>query len=484
MVKTLKGKIFLVNFSLVLIIAVVGSLSVLNLYKSGENVNGLMTDNYKSINAVNNMLEALERQNSAMLLYMNGDRQKGMAMFGENSAAFKGWYGLAGENITEPGEKERIERIGHSYESFSASFSQLRETYDIEGVEKASLYYSSRIMPDFVELKLEIRDLLSINEQSMFDKKESVNQSTRQSMNLLIVFTCAAVTGSVLFSRFAANKLLTPVYTLTEAIKSIKAGDLNKQIAFSSRDEIGVLAEEFNKMTKRLYQSEQSFSATISHEFKTPLTSMTMGTSMMLEEGLGPLNAEQKSIMEAIREDETRLTNLVNELLEFSRLESDKEIYDIKPCSISEIIRAVIKQFYETARENGVRLYCVLEDNMPRVNADFEKITWVLNNLVTNALKYTPPGGEISLLANAAGAKAYISVKDTGIGIPPEFQEKIFDQFVQVTGQDREERGTGLGLAIVKDIIAAHGTDIWCTSELKEGSTFTFTLPLYKEDSR
>jgi len=119
-----------------------------------------------------------------------------------------------------------------------------------------------------------------------------------------------------------------------------------------------------------------------------------------------------------------------------------------------------------------------IEENMPKVIADNEKITWVFNNLISNALKYTNPGDEIVIDAFIENGKMHVSVKDTGIGIPEEFQEKIFDKYVQVRGQDLEARGTGLGLAVVKEIINTHGGEIWCESKMDTGSIFTFTLPL------
>jgi signal transduction histidine kinase len=137
-----------------------------------------------------------------------------------------------------------------------------------------------------------------------------------------------------------------------------------------------------------------------------------------------------------------------------------------------------VKQFAIQAAHNNVNISTRVEEDMPKVIADYEKIIWVLNNLISNALKYTDTGDEIVVNAFIKDEKMYVSVEDTGIGIPEEFQEKIFDKYVQVKGQELEARGTGLGLAVVKEIVITHGGDIWCESKLDTGSTFTFTLPL------
>jgi len=610
MLDTLKGKISLVYLSLVLVIAIVGIISVLNLYSLSKAINGLMTDNYKSINAVTNMLEAVERQDSAMLIYMNVDRQKGIDMFSENTSTFNEWFDIERNNITELGEQTYVDKINNYYELYLKSFSQLQELHNVD-TNKAVSYYNTKIIPDFNDLKKEMSELSLLNEKAMFSKKANVTNNTRKSMYILLLLSAFAVTGGFLLSRISTNRFLTPIYSLTQTIKLVKAGDLNKQIKVTSTDEIGELAEEFNNMTKRLQQYEQStlgqlmteknkslaivksitdpiivldvnykivllnnafekffnireekvvnrhfleavrngeifdhitsvmnskeeykekivyvksdeeyyfnvvvtnikdansnitgliavfqnvtqlkklekvktdFLATISHELKTPLTSIVMGTSLILDESMGLLNADQKSVISTMNEDEIKLSNLVNELLELSKIESDRAIFNIESCSIEGIIETSIRQFFEQSLQKDLSLYSDVEDNLPKVKADDEKILWVVNNLITNALKYTNAGDEISIKAYAKDKLMYVTVKDTGIGIPEEFQERIFEKFIQVKGQDKEVRGTGLGLSIVKDIIEAHHGTIKCESKLDVGSTFTFTLPLSEKE--
>jgi signal transduction histidine kinase len=227
---------------------------------------------------------------------------------------------------------------------------------------------------------------------------------------------------------------------------------------------------------KELEKIRTDFIATISHEFKTPLTSIMMGTDMLMGEGMGLLNADQKQFITAIREDGDSLTKLVNDLLELTRIESGKAVYKFEKYAIDDIIICAMKPFFHLAAQNDVRMYYHCEDALPLVIADFGKITWVLNNLISNALKYTAKGDTISIKTTAGTDKVYVTVKDTGTGIPEEYLEKIFEKFVQVKDGDFELRGTGLGLAVVKEIIKAHAGDIWCESKLDVGSSFTFTL--------
>ena len=231
---------------------------------------------------------------------------------------------------------------------------------------------------------------------------------------------------------------------------------------------------------KQLEKVKTDFIATVSHEFKTPLTSLTMGLSLLLEQKIGALNEKQLTTISTMAEDGKSLVSLVNDLLEIAKIESDKSIYKIGPVVISGVIENTFKNFWGRANLQEVNLINAADDDLPKVNADPEKIQWVLNNLIGNALKYTNAGDEIQVTAKVKQDKMYVSVKDTGAGIPPQYLDKLFDKFVQVKGYDLEVRGTGLGLAIAREIVEAHGGEIWCESSLDAGSTFTFTLPLNK----
>jgi signal transduction histidine kinase len=154
----------------------------------------------------------------------------------------------------------------------------------------------------------------------------------------------------------------------------------------------------------------------------------------------------------------------------------------MRPCSIIGIVEQSFKSFYDQAASKDINLLIDMDDKLPKIYADPEKISWVINNLVSNALKYTNAGDEISVSAEIKNNKMQISVKDTGAGIPQEYLKKIFDQFVQVKGYDLEVRGTGLGLTLAKEIVVAHGGEIWCESQIDVGSTFTFTLPLQNKE--
>lgn len=231
---------------------------------------------------------------------------------------------------------------------------------------------------------------------------------------------------------------------------------------------------------KQLEKVKNDFIGTISHELKTPLTSLMMGISLFADKGLGELNEKQRDTLELIKEDTERLNGLVNNLLELTKIESNKAILKMSVCSVEEIITDSTKMAYDQYEQKGVKLFVEIEDSMSPVNVDAEKLKWVLNNLLSNALKFTDTDGYVLISAHEEEEKIYVKVKDTGIGIPEDRYEDIFDKFVRINGAEETAEGTGLGLAIAKEIIEAHGGSIWCESELGEGSTFIFTLPAAK----
>lgn len=259
-------------------------------------------------------------------------------------------------------------------------------------------------------------------------------------------------------------------YYFNTIVKTMK--DINGSI-----NGVVVLFQNITQL-KQLEKVKTDFMATISHELKTPLTSIMMGVSLLEDTNIGDLNNRQKRVMENIKEGGERLSILVNDLLQLSRIQSDRAIFNIEPCLMEDIIENCTESFYNQATEKEVTLHCRVDENLPPIAIDQEKITWVINNLVSNALKHTSSGDDILISAYVKNSYMNICVKDTGYGIPPEYLDRIFDRFIQIKEYNSEAEGIGLGLSIAKDIVEAHGGEIWCESETGSGSKFTFTLPL------
>lgn len=220
----------------------------------------------------------------------------------------------------------------------------------------------------------------------------------------------------------------------------------------------------------------------VSHEFRTPLTSVVLGVEMLRKGMLGELNERGEDIFAAIGDDCNRLTKLVDNLLELSRIEAGTIYIQAEPVDAAELVREAIRPLKIQAENKGISLIAELPDALPLVAADFNKTVWVLTNLIGNALRYTEAGGTIAVQVRVGRRRLYFSVKDTGCGIPPEYRDQIFEKFIQLRGPAKRKGGAGLGLAISKEIVTAHGGEIWVESEVGVGSTFTFSFPLFRRE--
>ncbi|MFH0958727.1 MAG: ATP-binding protein [Pseudomonadota bacterium] len=218
--------------------------------------------------------------------------------------------------------------------------------------------------------------------------------------------------------------------------------------------------------------------STVSHQLKTPLTSIRMSLHLLLEEKVGPLSDKQTELLIAARDESDRLHTILERLLNISRIESGKSDMELKSVRPHELVFESIEPFRSLAVDLGLALEVQLPNDLPEVWADPVMVSQVFANLVSNALKYTSPGGVVRIFAQTVDNFVQFSVSDTGIGIPAQYLKKILEHFFRVPGQTTES-GLGLGLSIVQEIVEAHGGAISVESLESEGSVFTFTLRRY-----
>jgi NtrC-family two-component system sensor histidine kinase KinB len=228
---------------------------------------------------------------------------------------------------------------------------------------------------------------------------------------------------------------------------------------------------------KELDRLKSEFVMAASHELRTPLTSIDMSINLLKDRASHNLNREDQQLLTVAHEELQRIKALVNDLLDLSKIEAGKMDLAFDRVPIDLLCEKATMALKIQADEKGIELTCELPEGLPEVRADANKVTWILTNLIANALRYTEHGGHISVAAQAAGSQVHVSVEDDGAGIPYEYQSRIFDKFVKVKG-DQGTDGTGLGLTICKEIVRAHGGTIWVDSKPGTGSTFTFTLPI------
>ncbi|MFC1754596.1 ATP-binding protein [Thermoproteota archaeon] len=235
-----------------------------------------------------------------------------------------------------------------------------------------------------------------------------------------------------------------------------------------------------NTKLENMYEAQKAFSSTVSHELKTPLASIKMAIDIILSGTSGALTDQQKDFLDKAKTNVDRLARLVQDILDLTKLESGRTVLKIEENDMNATIKEVVDIQRSVAEKRDLYLNLNLDENMPKVLFDNDKINQVLHNLVSNAIKFTENGGiTISSSVHAEGNHIEVCVKDTGCGIKDDDIPKLFKKFHQLADPKKQNTGgTGLGLAICKEIIAQHGGKVWMESELGKGSSFYFLLPI------
>ncbi|MBN1848792.1 MAG: HAMP domain-containing protein, partial [Deltaproteobacteria bacterium] len=608
----LKKKILIGYGGVFVLMGLVVVWAITNLVALGKATDAILRENYRSILAAENMIDALERQDSGVLILFLGDAEKGISQFRESEAVFLEWLARAKDNITIRGEAELVRSIEAYYAKYRQQFSSLT---DLSGRKRPPPEFSLRtyqesVHPIFAKIRETCVQLRHLNEETMYKASVRAGQVARRAIWSTVLVAASALIVALIFSLLLAERIVRPLRHFMEASRKISAGDYDIQVPVKTGDELGHLACEFNQMAAQVKQyhemnieqiiSEKNkgeailssiedglvvfdtglkvtginpagrrmldlefaevstvvcadilpapyvcemiqktietgmqpevpdeqriiilpegklsrhylFSVTpirgrdrkltgivlllrdvsrlkeverlksefvmaASHELRTPLTSMGMSIDLLLEHMAQGLTKKDQELLHVAHGEVHRMKALVNDLLDLSKIEAGRIELDFETVSVQNLFEHVQAVFKGQAEIKHIKLASEPAGDLPRVLADANKITWVLTNLISNALRYVSEGGHIQIMAKQIGPHVHLSVRDDGPGIPLEYQSKIFQKFVQVKGQ--ETGGSGLGLAICKEIVRAHGGAIWVESPPGQGSTFTFTLPV------
>lgn len=285
------------------------------------------------------------------------------------------------------------------------------------------------------------------------------------------------VVAALVFGFILSQSVAAPLRNISRAARNVARGNYRQRVPATGPTEVRDLAATFNRMTEQVQRSQQTlrdFLANISHELKTPLTSIHGFSEAVLDGTIDDPDGIHRSAR-IISDESTRVLRLVEELLDLSRIESGQVPMRLEEFSVGELLQHVGDVFALRSEESGVPLEVDIVSPI-RVHGDFDRLEQVLNNLMDNAFRHTPSGGTVKVLASPVPAGfVQVSVVDTGKGISQEELPLLFDRFYRAQGS--AGKGYGLGLAIAKEIVRAHGGDIWATSEPGKGTAFNFTLP-------
>ena len=364
---------------------------------------------------------------------------------------------------------------------------------------------------------------------------ENMRSSVRKTFITGVGITLGTILIGVLVSFGFCNYVLTPVQAVASAASRIAAGDLSQRVAVQGHDEIGLLATTFNHMaasldqmtqaqqqrltelsaayrqieqlnvgleakvqerTEALQQQQQElkevntrlevanrhkseFLANMSHELRTPLNAIIGFSEVLLEKMFGDINERQEEYLNDILSSGQHLLSLINDILDLSKVEAGKMELELGMFDLRHLLEGSLVMVKERALAHGLTLSLDMADDLSVITGDERKVKQILFNLLSNAVKFTPDKGKVGIVAKRTDAAVQIAVWDTGVGIAPEDQQRIFEEFQQVgSGLAGKTEGTGLGLALTKKFVELHGGSLWVESTLGSGSTFTFTLPI------
>jgi signal transduction histidine kinase len=294
----------------------------------------------------------------------------------------------------------------------------------------------------------------------------------------LVLAALGATVAALTLGIFLARALTNPLRELTTATRAVAQGKLGHQVEVRSRDELGELATSFNQMSADLARSRdlrRQMTADIAHDLRTPI-SVILGHAEALRDGVLPPDPETFYI---IHDEAKRLNRLVEDLRTLSLAEANELSMVMRPAMPASLLAQAAAAQSAKAQQQDIKVQLDASADLPQVNADADRIAQVLSNLLENAFRHTPPGGEVILGAELHQGQVRLSVHDSGPGIPPEDLPRIFDRFYRADkSRKRHDGGSGLGLAIARSIVLRHGGRIWAESEPGQGATFFIELPI------
>ena len=307
------------------------------------------------------------------------------------------------------------------------------------------------------------------------------------SRDLFVGVSAASVVLALVLGLVLSWLVIGPIKRTETRLAEISRGDFSKHVDVPNRDELGLLAADVNRMNdelRRLYgelettsRHKSEFLASLSHELRTPLNAIIGFSQVMREQLFGEVNEKQAEYLDDIVSSGHHLLSLVNDVLDLSKVEAGQVELEQGDVSLRETIERGVVMVRDRAATSGVRLSLDLAPEADVIRGDERRLRQVVFNLLSNAVKFTPAGGSVVVETARVNGDVIVSVSDTGPGVAPEDQERIFDEFQQTELGVAQRDGTGLGLALSKRIVELHGGRIWVESEPPQGSRFVFSVP-------
>jgi signal transduction histidine kinase len=317
---------------------------------------------------------------------------------------------------------------------------------------------------------------------------EDNRQALAVSQTIVLVIAGISLVLAVVLGLALGFSIIRPIRAIGSRVERIAAGDFTGHLRVDNRDELGALAANVDRMNdelSRLYADLQAanrhkseFLSNMSHELRTPLNAIIGFSEVLLQRLFGELNEKQTDYLQDILDSGKHQLALVNDILDLSKVEAGRMELQLSTFSLQTVIDSGTTMMRETAAKSGIALEVEFDPRVDTIEADERKVRQVIFNLLSNAMKFTPKGGTVGIRTRASADTVEVSVDDTGVGIAPEDQAQIFEEFGQAKEGKSREGSTGLGLTLAKRFVELHGGTLTLRSAVGKGSTFTFVLPL------
>jgi signal transduction histidine kinase len=385
-------------------------------------------------------------------------------------------------------EVELLGRVREDYERFIRVVANVVELIRTGKVAEGREVQITQAGPLADRLERLTNELVNKAEADMVASIDAAQEAYARSRHVVMGFAVGAIALALVLGYAISWSLIGPVQRMDERLRQITAGEFAGRVDIPNRDELGALAANLNRMSEelgRLYRQleaasrhKSEFLANMSHELRTPLNAIIGFSEVLVERMFGELNPKQEEYLQDVLSSGRHLLSLINDILDLSKVEAGRMELDPSAFDLVAALESCLTLVRERATRHGIALELAVVESLGQIVADERKVRQVVLNLLSNAVKFTPEGGRVSVGVAPTDAETEISVSDTGIGIAPEDQEAIFEEFRQAGVDSAGKReGTGLGLALAKKFVELHGGRIWVTSEVGKGSTFTFTIP-------
>lgn len=360
-------------------------------------------------------------------------------------------------------------------------FGKLADSFN-EMAERLEYFESSNLNKIIFEKSRAEAVINSLKDASIgIDKNQVILFANNQALQLLGVSTREVIGVKVedfakrndLFRFLIEEKGSTPFKALIDH----KENYFTKETIDISQDGSSSRVIVLKNITsfKELDVAKTNFIATVSHELKTPLASSDFSLKLLGDERIGPLLPEQQELLQSLKDDNQRMLRILSELLNMSQVEAGKIQLAIQLVDPKQVVDTSVNTILTAAKEKGITIQTSIDEDLPAINADADKLTWVLNNFLTNAIKYSPLQSVVSIKVKKNGPHLAFSVQDEGQGIEEMYLSRIFERYFQVPARS-DKKGSGIGLAICKEFIEAMGGTVWVKSKIGEGSIFGFDL--------